>query len=102
MQKDGPAPRHLYRRVLAVVAPYALGTFFVLSVGTAAYWIHTNGSEDHQGDKNVRVRKDVLEWRSQLLGWISAVLYCEWLFHEGVHIYILLILLYKWAHEYHK
>jgi solute carrier family 66 (lysosomal lysine-arginine transporter), member 1 len=77
-QMELPAQRPRYRRLLAQLAPYSLGILFVLTIGAAAYLINTDQRQNHSGCTKVGKREDLLEWKSQLFGWVSAVLYCEW------------------------
>lgn len=76
------------------LVPYVLGTIFVLSIGVAAYWMNTSERQDHGDDTKSRKREDLLEWRSQLLGWISALLYCGYS-QQHDRLYMLLILLFR-------
>ncbi|KIJ54580.1 hypothetical protein M422DRAFT_24519 [Sphaerobolus stellatus SS14] len=61
----------LYRQVLSHAWPYLLGITFVCSIGAISYWVNVRKS--HQGLPEKR--DDIFEWKSQLFGWISAILY---------------------------
>ncbi|KAF8517341.1 PQ-loop-domain-containing protein [Gautieria morchelliformis] len=74
-QMEHPAHRPRYRRLLNQFAPYGLGILFVLTVGAAAYWINTDQTQSRGGCPKLGKREDLLEWKSQLSGWVSAVLY---------------------------
>ncbi len=53
---------------------YSLLAIFVVCFGIGAYFSgHRSGSNPHQDD--LPSPPDTFEWRSQLLGWASAVLY---------------------------
>jgi len=53
---------------------YSLLALFVVCFGFGAYFYgHFSGSNPHQDD--LPISRDVFEWRSQLMGWASAVLY---------------------------
>jgi hypothetical protein len=50
---------------------YAGAISFICAVGVAAaVWSSTARDEDHGAH-------EVIEWKSQVLGWASALLYCE-------------------------
>ena len=51
---------------------YAAAIAFVCITGVLAWAI----SEQVKDGSEPSERKEVLEWKSQLLGWLSAVLFC--------------------------
>ena len=53
---------------------YLGAVIFVFATGIAAWAI---SEKLHQGEEDPSRPEEILEWRSQVLGWISAVLYCE-------------------------
>jgi solute carrier family 66 (lysosomal lysine-arginine transporter), member 1 len=57
-------------------AKYGGAILFVYAAGVAAWWVseHLNAGKDRSKPE------EVLEWRSQVMGWISAVLY------RGCHV----------------
>ena len=52
---------------------YFGAVMFVCGVGVLAWYLSGTSNEDGSRDK----KKDVIEWRSQVIGWMSAVLYRE-------------------------
>lgn len=68
--EQGSACLKVFRRV----APYALGIVFILGVGTTAYYIDVKVRREGTGGMEKKV---VFEWRSQIFGWLSAILYRE-------------------------
>ena len=52
---------------------YFGAVMFVCGVGVLAWYLSGTANEDGSRDKE----KDVIEWRSQVIGWMSAVLYRE-------------------------
>ncbi|KAF8503225.1 PQ loop repeat-domain-containing protein [Hysterangium stoloniferum] len=71
LPKDTPESP-LYTRVLRQLLPYVLGTCFVLTIGGISYCVNTH---EWGHPRDPAPREDVFEWKSQLFGWISAVLY---------------------------
>jgi hypothetical protein len=67
-----------YTKALAYLA--SLG--FVIGVGIIA-WIVAQDTERGAGvgigmvQEEGREEEDIIEWKSQSMGWLSAVLYCE-------------------------
>ncbi|KAL5482435.1 RTC2 [Sanghuangporus weigelae] len=57
---------------------YALAMLFVIGVGMAAWFVgrrHHQGEGADPGSEEGGREKDVVEWKSQVIGWTSAVLY---------------------------
>lgn len=59
-----------------VLLPYILGICFVLLVGGISYIVHTRGLYNDSPPVDTSTGR-VFDWKSQLLGWISAALYSE-------------------------
>ena len=55
------------------ILEYAAAIIFVFATGVAAWAIN---AIVNQGDDQLE-RDETLEWRSQVIGWASAALYCE-------------------------
>lgn len=56
------------------IIQYLLAFIFVIGTGLIA-WFVSQQSADNQPDPGGQ--KDVIEWKSQLIGWTSATLYCK-------------------------
>ena len=69
--EDSAAKKNSHKKQISV---YVLLLAFVLSAGTAAWLL---GGQSHDMPKEEK-RKDVIEWKSQVIGWMSAILYREW------------------------
>jgi len=54
------------------IANYVLASVFVVVVGLAAWWLDPGKGDETSGDGKDEV---VLEWKSQVIGWASAILY---------------------------
>lgn len=61
-----------YRTVLL----YASALTFVVATGTIA-WLLSRSQNQSDEPPTSTTPKDVIEWRSQILGWSSALLYCK-------------------------
>jgi len=55
------------------ILKYAAAIIFVFATGVTAWAIN---EFVYQGDEQPK-REETLEWRSQVIGWTSAALYCE-------------------------
>lgn len=55
------------------ILQYSAAITFICAAGVAAWAI----SEKLDDGSEPSDRKEVLEWKSQLLGWLSAILFCE-------------------------
>lgn len=56
------------------IVEYSLLCGFVLTFGLGAYFVERSGRSNHQ-DEEPSVPGDVYEWKSQVLGWLSAAMY---------------------------
>lgn len=55
------------------ILQYSAAITFICAAGVVAWAI----SEKMDDGSEPSDRKEVLEWKSQLLGWLSAILFCE-------------------------
>lgn len=55
-------------------AKYAGALLFVFAVGVAAWAVD---GFIHRDQARSKPEEEVIEWRSQVLGWVSAVMYCK-------------------------
>jgi hypothetical protein len=62
---------------LKAATQYLLCLAFVVAAGITAWSISRHYSVGEDPDAPAKKPKVVLEWKSQVIGWMSAVLYCE-------------------------
>ncbi|KAF8578078.1 PQ-loop-domain-containing protein [Ramaria rubella] len=75
LPKDTHDQEYSYRKFLEQLIPYVLGVFFALAVGAVAFWINTKDGWENRQDGGCGALDDVFEWKSQIFGWTSAILY---------------------------
>lgn len=64
-------------RVLGACLKYFGALTFVCAVGALAWYLSKGADEMDNGSARGGKAKEVIEWRSQLIGWMSALLYRE-------------------------
>lgn len=69
-ETDGTKKEHAYGKA---ALRYTAALVFVVATGTAAWLMSKHG----ETNDSPRRPKDVIEWKSQVIGWTSAALYCE-------------------------
>lgn len=68
------------QRLLKLYAPYAAAVLFVIASGVFSWWISLR-SGNAKGAPQSPSEPETSEWTIQLIGWSSAVLYCECCVH---------------------
>ena len=85
----------VYRR--KHLAWYTAVTVFIFSAGASVWWISSNRAEAPE-----RWSKKHLEWRIQIIDWLSAILYCEFLAFVSPVQACTLIVFPQWVLRFHR
>lgn len=64
------------QRLLKIYAPYAVAVLFVIASGVFSWWISLRSRNGDEAPKSPS-DPETSEWTIQLIGWTSAILYCE-------------------------
>lgn len=64
------------QRLLKIFAQYSAAILFVFASGVISWWISTR-SQAEDGVPQSPSEPEISEWKIQLIGWASAILYCK-------------------------